>query len=307
MYEVAVLGGGPAGLAATMYCLRKGLDVQLVPGQLGGKAAWTFTVENLDEHHVIRPREQVTAYRGHIEYLTHLWRPGTVKNVVEIPEMPEKRSHFEITLSTGDSFTAERLIVATGVKTPRLGVPGEREFMGKGVGTSAISYTHLLRDRRVVIIGNSDRALEAAMEAAQQAAAVELILEPQSTHQESHANILETREHITVHRRKEVKQFSGDAFARELTLAGGLRVTGDAFFLEHEPVPNSRVVAHLVQCTATGAIKIDARNRTSHQRIFAAGDVTTVGMEQIMVALGEGARAALSAYQDFITAPHREG
>lgn len=300
MYEVAVFGGGPAGLAATMYCLRKGLDVQLIPGQLGGKAAWTFSVENMEEHHVIRPREQVTAYRGHIEYLAHLWRTGTVT------EVQEGQDHFEVTLSTGDAFTAERLIVATGVKTPRLGVPGEREFMGKGVGTSAISYTHLLRDRRVVIIGNSDRALEAAMEAAQHAIAVEVILEPNSTHQESHATILAQRERITIHRDASVAQFSGDTFARELTLTAGTTIAGDAFFLEHEPVPNSRIVSDLVRCTATGAIEIDARNRTSHRRIFAAGDVTTVGMEQIMVALGEGARAALSAYQDFTGEPRRE-
>lgn len=300
MYEVAVLGGGPAGLAATMYCLRKGLDVQLIPGQLGGKAAWTFSVENMEEHHVIRPREQVTAYRGHIEYLTHLWRTGTVT------EVQEGQDHFEVTLSTGDSFTTERLIVATGVKTPRLGVPGEREFMGKGLGTSAISYTHLLRDRRVVIIGNSDRALEAAMEAAQHAIAVEVILEPSSTHQESHAAILAQRERITIHRDASVAQFSGDTFARELTLTVGTTIAGDAFFLEHEPVPNSRMVSDLVRCTATGAIDIDVQNRTSHRRIFAAGDVTTVGMEQIMVALGEGARAALSAYQDFTGKPRRE-
>ncbi len=300
MYEVAVLGGGPAGLAATMYCLRKGLDVQLIPGQLGGKAAWTFSVENMEEHHVIRPREQVTAYRGHIEYLTHLWRTGTVT------EVQEGQDHFEVALSTGDSFTTERLIVATGVKTPRLGVPGEREFMGKGLGTSAISYTHLLRDRRVVIIGNSDRALEAAMEAAQHAIAVEVILEPSSTHQESHAAILAQRERITIHRDASVAQFSGDTFARELTLTVGTTIAGDAFFLEHEPVPNSRMVSDLVRCTATGAIDIDVQNRTSHRRIFAAGDVTTVGMEQIMVALGEGARAALSAYQDFTGKPRRE-
>lgn len=202
---------------------------------------------------------------------------------------------------------AARLIVATGVKPQLLGVPGEKEFMGRALGTSALSYTHLLRDRTIVVAGNSNRALEAAMEAAQQAETVHLVLEPGATHSSTHLSLVEQQDNVTVHLEATIRQINGESFAQSITIEKGVRVgsaqtpattiEADAFFLEHEPHYNSAMVAHLVDTTASGAIQINERNETNHPRIFAAGDVTTVGVEQVLIALGEGARAGLSAYR----------
>ena len=308
MYDVVIIGSGPAGLAATMYCIRKGMDVQLIPGHFGGKSTMGLTVPDMSEFHLIKAREQVQVFRGHVEYLTHTWRKGYVATI------EDRGSHFDLTMTDKEQLQAERLIIATGVKVPPLEVPGVKEFLGKSLGTSAISYTHLLRERKVVILGNGDRAVEAAVEAAQQAEQVDLVLEPGSTHGKEHLALLRRQENAQVHLESTVVRFDGQAFAESITIlegvaaggsaaAAGTVITADAFFLEHEPQPNSALVADLVERTPDGAIVINERNETSHRRIFAAGDVTTVGIEQILVALGEGARAALSAYRHLTLEP----
>jgi NADH-dependent peroxiredoxin subunit F len=317
MYETIVVGGGPAGLAATMYCVRKGMDVLLVTAALGGKTTLGLNLPDMTEYHVLKAREQVQVYRARIEYLSHVWREGRVSEILE------DEAGFHLTVShpgaAGESdvpgagqapketLTAERIIVATGTLPRPLDVPGEREFFGNGLGSSAISYSHLLRERRVVVIGDSDRAIEAAVECALQADTVVLILEPRAEYSHGHLQLVGRQDNIEVYNGYRVVRFDGDQFARTVDICRGegecdparphKQIEADAFFVEREPLPNSGMVAKLLRRTNSGAIEIDATNATSNPRIFAAGDVTTVGVEQIIVALGEGARAGLSAYR----------
>ncbi len=313
MYEVAIIGSGPAGLAAAMYCIRKGMDVQLITGHLGGKSSLTVRFPEMNEHRVFKAREQVQIFRARIEYLTHTWREDRASSITEHPE------GFQIELTKGGAIAAERLIIATGVQPTPLGVPGESDFQGRALGSSAISYTHALRDRTAVIIGDSDRAIEAALEAAIQASHVHLVLEVKSRYSHHHLDIARGNEGITVHTGCEVVRFEGDEFARSVTIrSSGYKpdadaspdaeapqeqtqheqtIEAEAFFVERDPRPRSAIVGDLVELNPDGAIRINQRNETSNPRIFAAGDVTNVGVEQILVALGEGARAALSAYR----------
>lgn len=300
MYEVAIIGSGPAGLAATMYCIRKGMDAQLIRGHLGGKSSLSITFPGGTDHRVFKAREQVQVFQSRIEYLSHTWRDDRVS------EIQEHREGFEIRLTKGGAIAAERLIVATGVHATPLGIPGESEYMGRALGSSAISYTHALRDRKVVIIGNSDRAIEAALEASVHAGTVHLLLEEKSQYSHRHLELARENEGITTCMACRVLRFEGDEFARSVTFqgeAGGSEggeehtLEAEAFFVERDPRPRSEIVANLVELTPSGAIRINHRNETSNARIFAAGDVTDVGVEQILVALGEGARAGLSAYR----------
>ncbi len=327
MYEALIIGGGPAGLAATMYCIRKGMDVVMVTAHLGGKSTLGLNLPDVSEYHVLKAREQVQVYRARIEYLNHVWRRGHVHTI------SEESDGFRVTLSetqvepraTGGApadaagatavdgvaerttLAAEQLIIATGTIPRPLGVPGEREFFGKGLGSSAISYSHLLRERHAVVIGDSDRAVEAALECSLQADTVTLVLEPHAEYSHTHLHLVEQHDNIEIYNGYRVVRFEGDTFARTVDICRGdaecpegrphKRITADAFFVEREPRPNSALVKDLLERTPSGAIAIDATNATSNPRIFAAGDVTTVGVEQILVALGEGARAGLSAYR----------
>lgn len=326
MYETIIVGGGPAGLAATMYCVRKGMDVQLITGQLGGKASLSLNLPDMTEYHVLKAREQVQVYRARVEYLDHVWRHGRVKEITEdaagFTVAVEHVSVAAAAAATGlgtdggigaapvaetETLRAERLIIATGTTPRSLGIPGEKEFFGKGLGSSAISYSHLLRDRHAAVVGDSDRAMEAAIECALQAEHVSLVLEPHAEYSRGHLQLVERQDNIAVFNGYRAVQVTGDTFARQLHICRGDAdcetarphkvLETDAIFIEREPRPNSRIVAHLVHRTARGAIQIDERNVTSNPRVFAAGDVTTVGVEQILVALGEGARAGLSAYR----------
>ncbi len=308
MYEVVVIGGGPAGLAATMYCIRKGMDIQLITTTLGGKSTLSFNLPDMSEYHIVKAREQVQTFQGRIEYLDHTWRKAKVTAVKEI------EGGFAVTVSEPGApptrLDTEYLVVATGTTPTPMGIPGEREFFGKGLGSSAISYSHLLRDRHAVVIGDSDRAIEAAMECAEQCSAVSLVLEPHAEYSHHHLEMVARREVVAVYNGYRPVRVEGDTFARSITICRGdahkeecapqKTIGADAFFVERDPRPNSVLVADVVDCTPRGAIRINERNETSHPRIFAAGDVTTVGIEQILVALGEGARAGLSAYHRHI-------
>jgi alkyl hydroperoxide reductase subunit F len=209
-------------------------------------------------------------------------------------------------IAASEQIRAERLIIATGTTPRPLAVPGEREFFGRALGTSSISYSHLLRDRSVVVIGDSDRAIESAVECALQAERVTLVLEPHAEYSHSHLQLVQRQDAIQVLNGYRVLRFDGDTWARRVIVCRGTdgcatehTIDADAFFVEREAIRNSDLVAPLLARGNRGEIRIDAENCTSNKRIFAAGDVTTVGIEQILVALGEGARAALSAYRQF--------
>ena len=303
MHDLAVIGGGPAGLAATVYALRKGLDVVLVGGELGGKTALTFSLPEAQPAPAIRAHEQVAEFRRQVGYLGHAVRSARAV------ALEEDAAGFSVALSDGTSLSAGRLVVATGVRPRPLGVRGEGQFFGKALGSNSLSYSQLLRDRRVVIVGDSDRALESALECARQAEIVYLILEPHAEYARGHLQRAEQRANLEIYNGYHVVSFQGDEFARSVELCRGdrgctdhphTRIEADAFFVEREPEPNSSLVAALVHRTPRGAIRIDAANATSNPRIFAAGDVTDVGVEQVLVALGEGARAGLAAYRSLV-------
>jgi len=353
MYEVAIVGGGPAGLAAAMYCIRKGMDVQLITATLGGKSVLGLTLPDMSEYHIIKAREQVRAFQGRIEYLSHTWRKGKVLAI------REKGEHFVLDVSlvaggggdgtngggaaTGSAaatsagnggpeaavgpgpaggsssaggpgngttqIEAERLIIATGTTPRRFTVPGVAEFFGKALGSSAISYSHLLRERHAVVIGDTDRAIESAIELSMHCSTVSLVMEPHARYSHRHLELAGRRENVEILNGYRLLRVEGDTFARGVVLCRGdsdhgecspqKTLAADVFFLEREPTANSALVADLVSCSPAGEIYINERNETSHPRIFAAGDVTTVGIEQILVALGEGARAGLSAYRQY--------
>jgi alkyl hydroperoxide reductase subunit F len=275
-----------------------------VTANLGGKSELTVELPDAGPHHVLRAREQVAVFRGQIEYLSHVLRRARVVSV------EERRAGFTLEVrmhgsSDSEELAAEQLIVATGTTPRPLNAPGESEFFGKALGSSAISYSHLVRDRHAVVIGDSDRAIESAVECSMQADRVSLVMEPGAEYAPAHLEAAGRNHAVEIYRGYRVIRFLGDEFARRVELAGESDdaesprtvVEADVFFEEREPIPNSSLVQHLVRRTPRGAINIDETNATSNPRIFAAGDVTTVGVEQIVVALGEGARAALGAYR----------
>ena len=180
-------------------------------------------------------------------------------------------------------------------------VPGEKEFTMKGLCYSALSYAPLFIDKTTIVIGDDDLALRSAAELATVAKHVYLVCAGNKLQASPIGTKLEAANNVTILKNSEVVEVKGDDFARKLVIKDKAGKTkeyqSDGIFVEKALTPNSGMVADLVELDERGRIIVDYANRTNVPGIFAAGDVTNGYAEQVLVAIGEGAKAALSAYE----------
>jgi thioredoxin reductase len=300
MYDLIILGGGPAGLTATVYALRKRLNVLLITRDLGGKTNYRLQLPFVEKHLVITGEEVVNRFANEVEYLEFA-------RVLDKAEKVEKiGAHFRVSTRAGSTYESRTLLVATGALGQRLDVPGEKEYMMRGLCYSAVSYAPLFIERDACVIGDTGLALRSTAELARIARKVTLVA---PTHGELESpmgrNVL-AAPNVEVLEGYRVEEVIGDEYARKLRIrsnGASRELEADAFFVELDLVPQSELVAGLVKRDARGRIQVDARNRTSAEGIFAAGDVTDVISEQVLISVGEGAKAALAAYEFLLEQP----
>ena len=300
MYDLIVIGGGPAGLTATIYALRKRLNVLLITKDLGGKTNYRLQLPDIEHHLVINGAEVIDKFVNEIEYLDFARVMDKVERV--------DRTHdgYRVLTRSEKQYAGRTVIYAAGANAQRLNVPGEKEFTMRGLCYSAVSYAPLFIEREVVVIGETGLALRAAAELAQIARRVTLVA---PTHGELDTPLgqrLLAQPNFGLMEGYRVERVIGDEYARGLVVKKGAdvrEITANAFFVELDLLPNSGPVSALVECDSKGRIKIDARNRTTAPGLFAAGDVTDAFAEQVLIAIGEGAKAALSAYEYLLEQP----
>ncbi len=295
MYDLIVIGGGPAGLTATVYAIRKRLNVLLLTKDLGGKTNYRLGLPWIEDYQVIRGLEIVNKFRSELEYLDF------ARHMDSVDKVSKKNGDFVVTTKSGADLEARSLIVATGARQVRMEVAGEKEFTMKGLCYSALSYAPLFIDKTTIVIGDDDLALRSAGELATVAKHVYLVCAGEKIQDSPLGAKLEAADNVTVLKNSEVVEVKGDEFARKLVLkdSAGVRkeYQADGMFVEKGLTPNSGMVADLVKLDERGRIIVDSANRTSVPGIFAAGDVTSGYAEQVLVAVGEGAKSALSAYE----------
>jgi NADH-dependent peroxiredoxin subunit F len=294
MYDLVIIGGGPAGLTAAIYAIRKRLNVLLISRDLGGKTNYHLSLPWIEDYQVIRGLEIVSKFRNELEYLDFARHMDTVEKVERAGEK------FTITTKDGHTFEAKAIILATGTRQVKLGVPGEKEYTMRGLCYSALSYAPLFIDREAVVIGKDDLALRAAGELATIAKHVTLITEGNGSLKTPLAKKLVAAKNVTVLEKYEVLEVKGDSYARDLRVKdpqGNITdISADGTFVEIALTANTGMVEGLVKLDERGRVIVDAANHTSVPGIFAAGDVTDSYAEQVLIAIGEGAKAALSAY-----------
>ena len=303
MYDLIIIGGGPAGLTATIYALRKRLNVLLITKDLGGKTNYRLQLPDIEHHLVINGEEVVSNFVNEIEYLDF----SRVMDKVEKVEKVHDGYHVQI--RSGLEYTARALLIATGANAQRLNVPGEKDYMMRGLCYSAVSYAPLFVERTTVVIGDTGLALRSALELAQICHQVTLVAPAHGDLDGELGKRLVATPNVTLMEGYRVEQVRGDEYARTLVIKKGADVRelhADAFFVELELLPNAGLVSHLADCDSKGRIKIDARNRTTAPGLFAAGDVTDAFAEQVLIAIGEGAKAALAAYEYLLEQPAPE-
>jgi len=294
MRDLIILGGGPAGLTAAIYAVQKRLDVLLITRDLGGKTNYHLKLPFIERHMMITGDEIISRFAREIDYLDFVHVMDNADKVSKIS------GGYEVKLSSGATHQTRAIIVCTGAKAQLLNVPGEMEFMNRGLCYSAISYAQFFIDRSAAVVGDGDLALRAVAELARHANHVTLIAPGEGQTESPLGQKLQTMPQVTFMVGYHVKEVKGDHYARTVVFAKGSdrrELEIDAVFIEMDLSPRSAIVADLLKVDAKGRIMVNTRNESSAPGIFAAGDVTDSFSEQVLISIGEGAKALLSAYE----------
>ena len=295
MYDLIVVGGGPAGLTAAIYAIRKRINVLMVSRDLGGKTNYRLALPWIEDYQVIRGLEIVNKFRSELEYLDF------ARHMEPVDKIKKSGDGFVVLTRGGGELETKSVIIATGAKQLRLKVPGEKEYMMRGLCYSALSYAPLFIDRTTVVVGDGELAMRSAAELATIAESVHLVSKSNKEFSTTIGKKLIEAENVNVLEGHEVIEVKGDDFARSVLLkdpAGDTsELTADAVFIEMALIPNSQMIADLVELDDQKRIVVDCSSRTNVPGIYAAGDVTSGFAEQVLIAVGEGAKAALSAYE----------
>jgi alkyl hydroperoxide reductase subunit F len=301
VFDVLVVGGGPAGASAAIYAARKGIRTGVVAERFGGQVLDTMGIENFISLKETEGPKLVAALEQHVnEYdvdVMNLQRasalvPGDV---------------IEVKLESGASLKAKSVIIATGARWRELNVPGEREYRNKGVAYCPHCDGPLFKGKRVAVVGGGNSGVEAAIDLAGIVGHVTLLEFASALRaDEVLQRKLRSLSNITVVTNAQTTEVTGDG-----NKVSGMRYTdrkrGESKTIEVEGVfvqvgllPNTDWIKDTVALSNRGEIEVDAKGQTSVPGVFAAGDVTTVPYKQIIIAMGEGSKAALSAFDYLI-------
>ncbi len=289
MYDLIIIGGGPAGLTAAAYAINKRLETLVVSEDLGGKINYRLNLKGIQGYEVITGTEVVEKFKRQLEYLNFAHQSDRVTQVA-----PEGKGYAVLTQSN-KRHQGRAIIVATGATPNRLDVHGEKQLVGKGVSYSAISHAQLYIDREPAVVGSNRRALYAAAEMAEIARLVHLILPDKGEMDSPIGKKLRANAKVKIYE-SPLKEVRGTE-SIESIVVGDKTIKVDGLFVEMGLTPGSKIVADLGITDATGRIIVDNKCATKRPGMYAAGDVTDVFIEQVLVAVGEGAKAALSAYE----------
>jgi alkyl hydroperoxide reductase subunit F len=298
-YDIIVIGAGPAGLTAGMYATRQGLASAIVAGEIGGQAAWAGEIENYLGWQLVSGPELVRSFREHISQFELTCLEGQLANAI----VPADDGGFDVFTREGTSLHARAVIIATGRAPNRLAVPGEAELIGRGVSYCATCDAAFFRGQPVAVVGSTESALDAALVLAGLDAAVTVVATGPVKANDAILDRVASSDAITMVRGRTVTAIEGETRVTGLTVrdtATGaeetLAVAG--VFIETGSIPVSEFTGGLVEMSDRGEIVVDRRCATSTPGIYAAGDVTDGLGKQIIIAAGEGARAAIAAARD---------
>jgi alkyl hydroperoxide reductase subunit F len=298
-FDVAVIGGGPAGASAAIYSVRKGLKTILIAERIGGQMQETKGIENFASVQYTEGPLLSSNLEKHLRtYPIQLLENRRVAAI----SGEGKRT---IELKGGERLTTEAVIVATGAKWRELGVPGEKEYIGRGVAFCPHCDGPYYKGKDVAVVGGGNSGVEAAIDLSGICRSVVVF--------EFNSELKADK--VLVDKLRSIPNISVVTNARTTKILGnGEKVVGieyenrdnaelkeidlDGVFVQIGLSPNSGFVSNLVEVNKFGEIVVDAKGRTTAQGVYAAGDVTTVPFKQIMIAMGDGAKVALTAFED---------
>lgn len=295
MYDCIIIGAGPAGMTAAIYAARKKINTLLLAKEIGGQMVWSSDVENYTGFSMITGAELTLKFQVHLE---HIKEDLEVKLGVEVAKLEKNITSFVVEDKAGNQYFGKSVIVASG-RTPRhLNVPGETKFYGKGVAVCATCDAPLYKNKKVVVIGGGNSALDAAQALSKVASLVTII----NRNQEISGDEFLKDKVIHSSNVKVVNNAETKAILGEEKLSGveyqvfgqdSQKIDCDGVFIEIGYEAANKF-DEITDKTPTGEIKVDGNLETSVPGIFAAGDINDAWGDQIVIAAGEGAKAAIA-------------
>ncbi len=306
-FDVLIVGGGPAGAAAAVYAARKGIRTGIASERFGGQVLDTLGIENFISVKETEGPRFALALEEHVRhYDVDIMNLQRAKAIVP-------GELIEVQLESGAALKARSVIITTGARWRTIDVPGEKEYKNKGVAYCPHCDAPLFKGKRVAVIGGGNSGVEAAIDLAGVVGHVTLIeFDRQLRADAVLQRKLESLPNVTVICQAQTTEITGDGHK-----VNGLRYTDrttgqsqwvalEGVFVQIGLVPNTDWLRGTLALSKHGEIVVDAKGQTSVPGVFAAGDVTTVPFKQIIIAAGEGAKAALGAFDHLIRTPAPE-
>ncbi len=292
-----IIGAGPAGMTAAVYAARKRIDTLLLSKELGGQPLTTTGIENYMGYQYIEGPELMQKFEEQVAQFPLEQRMG--QGVVALSRLD---AGFEVRADQGESYQGKAVIIATGKRPRPLNVPGEEGLRGRGVTYCAICDGPLFASMKVAVIGGGNSALEAADDMVKIAEHVYLVSLTPLTGDQILTDRVRDASNLSLFLEHEVVEIDGSSRVeaikiRDLKTGEVKRLEVGGIFVEIGLIPNSELVNGLAHLNSIGEIEVNCANETNIPGLFAAGDVTNVPEKQIVVAAGEGAKAALRAHR----------
>ena len=307
-YEVLIIGGGPAGAAAAVYAARKGIRTGIVAERFGGQTMDTLGIENFISVLETEGPKFAAALEAHVRH--YGVDVITLQRVARVEPAEQVGGYATVVLDNGAQLKGRTVILATGARWRNMNVPGEQEYKTKGVAYCPHCDGPLFKGKDVAVIGGGNSGIEAAIDLAGVVKSVTVLeFADQLKADQVLVDKLKSLPNVTIHVNAQTTEVTGDG--QKMTgLRYKDRVSGAdhhldlaGVFVQIGLVPNTEFLKGTIELSKFGEIIIDAKCHTSVPGIFAAGDVTTVPYKQIIIATGEGAKAALSAFDHLIRTP----
>jgi len=298
IYDLIIIGAGPAGITAAVYAARKKMDILVITKDIGGQASWSGDIQNYTGYQFISGPELAIKFEEHMRKFNF-----EIKENEEVKELIFRKGTF-LVKTDKDSYQTKTAIVASGKRSRELGVPGEQEFKNKGLTYCATCDGPLFAERDVAVIGGGNSALDAALQLIKIANHIYIInftdnLTGDGIMQEK----IRANNKVSIFNNSRVKEILGDSFVQAIKIEEGKKekiLDVQGIFVEIGLIPNSEFTSNLEK-NERKEIIVNQRNETNIPGVFAAGDVTDVPEKQIIIAAGEGAKAVLSVFRYLIT------
>jgi thioredoxin-disulfide reductase len=306
MYDLIIIGGGPAGISAGIYSARKKIKTLLVAKSLGGQPVEAWQIDNYPGFPSIMGAELTQNFTNHIKKFKENIEIKEGESVVKIERTKKGENGlpvFEVQTEK-EKYETKSIIIASGVNPRRLDVPGEEKFSGRGVVYCATCDAPLFNGKTVAVVGAGNSGLDAALQLTKYAKKIYLINKyPElKVGDPAYQEKIKNSPLIEIVPSSWVKEIKGEKFVNGIVLENLdtkkiNEINVEGVFVEIGSHPSLQFAKHMVKFNEKGEIVINPEtNESSQKGVFAAGDVTTIPYKQIIISAGEGAKAALSAY-----------